>query len=303
MSVTDGVNGNGRSARWASRQSRMDSTDPRGAAGLAAMCSQAASLTCSRDRPGGAAQALLRRGHHQVGLPRGEVAADAAEGGDRVDDEQRAVLGHHGRDRVEIVDGAAWRLAVHHADHGDIGPGAEGLGDAHRGHGTVVGNLDLDDLPGVPAGPVAVAAAVHPGHQVEHHVPGPDQRGGRRLQPDHGLALQDDRALPGPERLPQQLHRPLVQRAEGRVQVMQDRPAERGQGGRSRAGRPAGQVERRITGSRIGGLLHVGTSNSYQISRNLSGRLRILIIAGVQALDRPGQHPHRRLSLRRGSRG
>ena len=40
-------------ARWASRQSRMDRTDPRGAAGLAAMCAQAASLTCSRDRPGG----------------------------------------------------------------------------------------------------------------------------------------------------------------------------------------------------------------------------------------------------------
>ena len=32
MSVTDGVNGNGRSARWASRQSRIDRADPRGAA-------------------------------------------------------------------------------------------------------------------------------------------------------------------------------------------------------------------------------------------------------------------------------
>jgi len=30
MSLTDGVNGNGRSARWASRQSRIDSADPRG---------------------------------------------------------------------------------------------------------------------------------------------------------------------------------------------------------------------------------------------------------------------------------
>ena len=53
MSLTDGVNGKGRLARWASRQSRMDSTDPRGAGGFAAMCAQAASLTCSSDRPAG----------------------------------------------------------------------------------------------------------------------------------------------------------------------------------------------------------------------------------------------------------
>jgi hypothetical protein len=45
-------------------------------------------------------------------------------------------------------------------------------------------------------------------------------------------------------------------RSSGRVQVMQDRPAERGQGSRSRAGRPAGQVERRIPVSGIGGLRH-----------------------------------------------
>jgi len=61
----------------------------------------------------------------------------------------------------------------------------------------------------------------------------------------------------GPERLPQQFRGPLVQRAEGRVQVMQDRPAERRQGGRRRAGRTAGQVEGRISGSRVDGLLHV----------------------------------------------
>jgi hypothetical protein len=83
-----------------------------------------------------------------------------------------------------------------------------------------------------------------------------DQRCRGRLQPDHGFALQDYRALAGTERLLEQLGGLLVQRAERRVQVMQDRPAERGQGSRSRAGRPAGQVERRIPVSGIGGLRH-----------------------------------------------
>ena len=88
---------------------------------------------------GRAAQAFLRCGHHQAGLPRREITADAAEGGDRIHDEQRSVPGNHGRDRVEVVDRAAGRLAVHHADHGDVGPAAEDLGDARRRHGAVVG--------------------------------------------------------------------------------------------------------------------------------------------------------------------
>ena len=44
--------GNARSGRCASRQSSIDSADPLGAFWLAAMCRQASSLTCSRDRPG-----------------------------------------------------------------------------------------------------------------------------------------------------------------------------------------------------------------------------------------------------------
>ena len=156
------------------------------------------------------------------------------------------MLGHDGRDRVEVVDGAAGRLAVHHADDGDIGPVAEGLRDARRRDGAVVGDLDFDDLPRVPARPVAVATAEHPRHQVEDHVPGADQRGRGHLQADHRLTLQDDRGWPGLEGQPQQLHGLGVQRAEGRVQMMHDRPAERGQGGRGRAGRPRGQRELRV---------------------------------------------------------
>ena len=193
-----------------------------------------------------AAQALLRGDHGQVGLPGLEITAHAAEGRDRIDDQQPAVLRHHGRDRAEVVDGAAGGLAVHHADDGDIRPAAEGGRDACRRDGAVVGDLDLDDLPRVPARPVAVAAAEHPRHQVEHHVAGADQRGRGRLEADHGFTLEDDRGWPGLERLAQQLHGFGVQRAEGWVQVVQDRPAERGQGGRRRAGRPGGQRERRV---------------------------------------------------------
>ena len=108
---------------------------------------------------------------------------------------------------------------------------------------------------------------------VEHHVAGRDEGRGRGLEPDYGLARQDDRALPGAERLLQQFRRPLVQRVEGGIQVMQDRPAQGGQGGRRRSGRAAGQVERRIAGSRVSGLVHVATSSAAQfllIRRNLS---------------------------------
>ena len=55
-----------------------------------------------------AAQALLRGDHGQVGLPGLEITAHAAEGRDRIDDQQRAVLRHGGRDRAKVVDGAAW---------------------------------------------------------------------------------------------------------------------------------------------------------------------------------------------------
>jgi hypothetical protein len=46
------VYGNARSGRCASRQSSIDSADPLGAFGLAAMCRQASSLTCNSERPG-----------------------------------------------------------------------------------------------------------------------------------------------------------------------------------------------------------------------------------------------------------
>ena len=92
-----------------------------------------------------------------------------------------------------------------------------------------------------------------------------NQRCRDRLKPHHGLALQDDGRDGGPERPAQQLDCLLVEHAEGRVQVMQDRPGERGQGGRGRPRRPAGQVELRITGG-IPAFCHaldLPSSNSY----------------------------------------
>ncbi len=70
------MNGNARPGRCASRQPSMDSADPLGAFGLAAMCRQASSLTCSSERPGvpprhfcGAVIAMPGRLSKSVGIP------------------------------------------------------------------------------------------------------------------------------------------------------------------------------------------------------------------------------------------
>src|SRR6202012_2457882 len=105
----------------------------------------------------------------------GEVAADAAEGRHGIHDKQGAMVRRRRRDRVQVVDRAARRLAVHDADHGNVWPADEGVRDAARGYRAVKGDLDLDDLPRVAARQVTVTPAEHARYQVEHHVVRPDQ--------------------------------------------------------------------------------------------------------------------------------
>ena len=79
----------------ASRQSRMESIDARGAFGLPSMCSQAASLTCSIDSPGGPPRHFCGPDHDKVGTPRSEVAPRPR----RTTRRRRRSAAHHGPTR------------------------------------------------------------------------------------------------------------------------------------------------------------------------------------------------------------
>jgi hypothetical protein len=193
---------------------------------------------------GGAAECLLRSGDSDAGQAL-EIGRHPGEARNGVYDQQRPASCCYPGDSVEVVHRPRRRLAVHHGDDRDVRSTGEDVACRCRHYRGVVVSLDLDDLAGEPRREPPEGLAVDAGHQVQHDVIGPDHGGRGRLDAHHRLAGEDDRVNRGAERLPQQRDRLRVQRAEGRIGVVQHRLGERRQRGRGAADRTGRQGEHR----------------------------------------------------------
>ena len=123
----------------------------------------------------------------------------------------------------------------------------------------VVGDGQLDRLAAVLVDEILEPLAEDPGDEIEHLVPGGEETGGGRLEPEDGLALHDDHVVLGAKHLLQEPAGAREELDEGRIVVVEDRPRRVAEGLIRDLDRAGGQIQPRPGCPCCHRLLHVLT--------------------------------------------